>query len=119
MSNPFLERNKKQIGDVGRRAESKTQRRIGGRLTAASGASHEKGDLSLGSFIIEMKSTVARSISLKLPWLLKINHEARAVGKIPALSVLFTDQRGDPRDYNSSWVMIPERDFQRLIGDDK
>ena len=73
-----LRRNKlKGIGKVGRVAETKTGKRLGGRMVAASGAMiGVKGDIDLDDFLVENKSTVNGSMSLKLQWLQKISHEA-------------------------------------------
>ena len=114
-----LRRNKlKGIGKVGRVAETKTGKRLGGRMVAASGAMiGVKGDIDLDDFLVENKSTVNGSMSLKLQWLQKISHEALGRSKRPALAIQFTDANGDPLK-NGSYVMVSERDLQELIDKD-
>ena len=87
-------------------------------MIAASGAMiGVKGDIDLDDFLVENKSTVNGSMSLKLQWLQKISHEALGRSKRPALAIQFTDAKGDPLK-NGSYVMVSERDFQELIDKD-
>lgn len=116
--NPFLNRIKKQgVGHNGRVAETKLAKRIGAKLTPASGAmTGAKGDMKRGNFLIESKATQNESMSLKRDWLLKINIEALETGKLPALAVIFTNESGksEPRD---RWIMLKETDFIELVSD--
>jgi hypothetical protein len=115
MDNPYLAR-RKRIGESGRRSEKRTAKRLGATLTAASGSTRAKGDMSLGEFLIEAKSTVNQSMSVQLSWLQKIEREALAVGKTPALTVTFTlPSGGDPPGGAGRWVMIPESTFREII----
>jgi hypothetical protein len=109
----------RNIGDTGRKAESRTAKRLSGRLTPASGASiGAKGDIHTPTFLIENKSTVKESISLKLDWLRKITTEARGVDRSPALAIQFTDEAGRPLR-NGRWMCIRESDYRELTeGDD-
>ena len=114
MSNPYLDRQKENIGTRGRKSESRTSKRLTGKLTAASGASAgSKGDITLPEFLLENKSTVKASLSIKLDWLRKIATEALGVCKEPALSIQFTDEKGRPVR-NGNWVMIREDTFREL-----
>jgi len=55
---------------------------FGGRVQPGSGCfSHRKGDVDSEEFLIECKRTDAKSISLKLSWLHKIEREAAEEGK--------------------------------------
>lgn len=109
-----LERRQEQIGTAGRYSELKTARRLSARLTANSGAGKVKGDFYLPDFHFEAKATEAKSISLKLDWLLKLVKTARDYARVPALTVTFIT--GDGRHKaGGAWVLIPEADFHALI----
>lgn len=108
---------RRNIGDTGRMSEKKVARSLGGRLTPASGAMDgAKGDIVLEDFLIEAKSTVNESVSIKYSWLGKICTEAMMDTKKPALSVRFVT--GDGRAVrDGDWVMLRRTDFEELIGD--
>ena len=113
----YLNRNSasvKGIGNTGRKVERNLAKGLGGRLTPASGASHSKGDLKVGAFLVESKATEQRSISMKLDWLQKIQAEATAVGREAALAVSFTTSTGTPVEHGE-WVAIPLRLFKELL----
>jgi hypothetical protein len=102
------------IGGAGRRAERKTAKRVSGRERPASGARDGyKGDIELPTFLLENKSTQNESLSLKYEWLRKITKEAMCDGKMPALSLHFTDASGNPRDFGT-FVLIPEHVFKAI-----
>ena len=105
----------RRTGDAGRRSERLTAKRLGAKVTPASGAASAKGDMSRDDFLIEAKSTVANTMQLELHWLLKIEQEARATGRKPAIAITFTHGSGKPvRD--GRWIAIPEELFAELIG---
>jgi hypothetical protein len=111
--NSFLDRQTRPIGKAGRKSETSLAKRLGAKLTPASGAATAKGDMVLGDVLLEAKSTSAESLGLKRDWLLKIGHEAMMTGRVPALAITFTDKAGTAiRD--GSWVLIPEEAFKRL-----
>jgi len=110
--NPLL----KKLGesDHGRKAEKRTAKRLSGNTQPGSGCrDHSKGDIKLGAFLLENKSTVSESLSVKLAWLKKIADEAVAINREPALSIQFVDSQGRPVP-EGSWVAIPERVFREL-----
>lgn len=114
--NPFL---RKKAGNSGGRAETKHAKKIGAKLTPVSGALRgAKGDMILGAQVmpvmVEVKSTQADQLALKYGWLRKVAEEARLQNKTPALSVLFTMNSGETREYGS-WTMVPTDVFQRLV----
>lgn len=117
---PFLRRlADRRFGLVGRQAEERTAKRLGAKLTPASGAlDGAKGDMALGCFLIENKSTVQGRIGLKFDWLAKIAREARTLGKRPALALSFTTGDGRPI-VDGKWVLIPEHVFDELVKDDQ
>ncbi len=100
---------------AGRKAEKKVAKRMGARLRPNSGAMEgAKGDMTLGNFLIEAKSTQAGGINLQLTWLRKIVREVRTTGQDPALVILFTDVEGNPRR-DGEWVAVPRKVFERLV----
>lgn len=70
--------------------------------------------MSTNTWLLENKSTINASISVKMEWLHKIDQEATEIGKRPALTLQFVDKMGasEPRD---RWVMIREIDYQELM----
>lgn len=110
--------NSPRIGTVGRKAEQKLAKRMGGRLTPGSGNQvGAKGDIVLADVLMETKATEAESYRLELDLLAKIETEALASGKNPAFHVQFVHGDARPKRFGS-WVMIPEWLFQRLLGED-
>lgn len=104
----------------GRASESRLSRNLGGKNRAGSGAIEGyKGDTELevdhDRFLIESKSTVNQSISVKKAILDKICREARDEGRLPALSISFVDEFGNARDHDSDWVAVPARLLEQLI----
>ena len=59
-----------------------------------------------GKYLIEVKSTVKKSISLKRAWLAELEENALMHGKTPALIVLF--------EGGQWWVVVPLHDFEKL-----
>ncbi len=114
--NPFLNRaNNRKIGHNGRHSEKKLAKRMGGRLTPASGAMEgAKGDMVVDDFLIEAKATQNRSMSLDSDWLYKIYQEALELGKYPALAVTFTNNEGQS-EKRERWVMVPEHVFKQIL----
>lgn len=105
-----------KVGDkgIGDKGEKLLAKRLGMKLTPASGALEgAKGDLFNDDILVESKATEKDSISIKLNWLIKIATEASTVNKLPALAVQFVTGNGRPRP-EGSWVMIPERLYTRL-----
>lgn len=113
---PFLARLRKAaIGTTGRKSEQRLAKALGARLTPNSGAlAGAKGDMKLGSFLIEAKSTVNDSLGLKFAWLAKIAREARETGKRPALALSFTTADGRAVT-DGEWVCLPRRVFEDLL----
>ena len=101
------------IGDSGRAAERRFLEWLGAKPTKASGALADKGDGTRGEYRIEVKSTVAGSMSLKLEWLQKIARECRGTGKRPALAVVYCTEDGRTRQ-DGEWVMIRAGEWKEL-----
>lgn len=97
----------------GKASEKKTAKRLGAKLTPASGAMPTiKGDMHAGDFLVESKSTKHASMSLEYSWLVKISSEAFNERKHPAVSLTFVeDAQGTPR-FNGRWVLVPESLFK-------
>lgn len=107
-----LPRGAPRIGDTGRLAESRLARQLGGTQTPASGAvPGAKGDIRVGGFLVEAKSTVGGSLSVRHDVLLKIALEARDQARVPALAVTFTTGDGRPVRHGS-WVMVSQAEFE-------
>jgi hypothetical protein len=99
----------------GNKAETHLAKRLGGRLTPASGAMvHDKADIKVDGFRIESKSTIKDTMRLEYGWFNKVSGEALTYGEIPALAVQFVNGNGTPRR-NGSFVMVRERDFLDLM----
>lgn len=114
--NPYLKRrSKKGKGEAGRKAERNLSKRVGGRVTIASGAlDFQKGDIHAGDFLIESKSTEKESFSLPLNYLCKIKAESLSDNKCPALAINFTTSNGNLRSMGS-WVLIEEHEFKQYM----
>lgn len=83
-------------------------------MTPASGAlPGAKGDFEVHDLKVENKSTISKSLRLEAEWLLKIEDEARQVGKVPALAFQFTYETGQPRF--TPWVAVPEWLFKEMM----
>lgn len=112
---PLRRRMNKQC--TGTKAENRTGKRLGARMTPASGAlDGAKSDMVLRNFRIENKSTIHVSIRLQLDWLLKIKQEALEHGQSPALTVQFTYENGVPRA-GGNWILLPEELFREICED--
>lgn len=106
-----------KIGQVGRKSEDKLAKSLGAKVTPASGAmSSAKGDMVHRDFLIEAKSTVNKSMSLKFEWLEKVTQEALETGKTPALSIRFTDSDGKAVR-SGDWVAVPRTIYEEFVGD--
>lgn len=115
MSNPYLDRKAKHaIGKAGRKSEARLTKQLGGRGRPASGAMEgAKGDIDLGSFLVESKSTTGKSMSIQFEWLAKIGREARREGKSPALTVVFVTEDGRSV-VDGEWCLVPMYVFREL-----
>jgi len=112
---PFMKRQaESRIGVAGRTSEARTAKRLGARLTPASGSLGAKGYMDLGDFKIEAKSTMQSRAPFGYNEVRKIKHEAGHAGKSPAITVTFTDTLGKPLT-DGRWVLIEEDLFKRLI----
>lgn len=78
---------------------------VGGKRNPASGAFQGmKGDVESKLFLIEAKKTGKDEYRLSRKVVSKIDKEAIACGKIPAIVVEFENMR---RDVESRWALIP------------
>lgn len=115
--NPYLKRRQKHaIGKAGRASEQILARQMKARGRPASGAMEgAKGDIDLGTVLLEAKSTTRNSMGLKLEWLAKISREARSEGKSPALSISFVTPDGRPLT-DGEWVAVPRHVWEASVG---
>lgn len=85
--NPSQVRAKKQ--------ERETAARLRGRLTPASGAKDEKGDVRVRGIVrVECKTTKHKSFSVTLDMAQKIEEAALSGAEIPVLLIEFNDNAG-------------------------
>lgn len=103
-------------GIAGRKAETSLAKRIGGDLKPGSGAlDGAKGDMTLGDFLIENKSSHGGdSFSIKKSVLHKIYQEGLEQTKSPALAFQFVNSQGQS-EKRDRWVMVPEAVFQEMV----
>ena len=87
------------------------------RPTRGSGCGNDPGDYELKDYLVEVKSTVNKSISLKYQWLGKIVRQALSRNRQPALQIMFTDDLGRPYP-DGNWIAVPEHVFKELIGEE-
>jgi hypothetical protein len=100
---------KKQINNH----EKALAKRLGGSTTPASGATDsKKGDIVVGEFLLDDKSTIKDSLTVTKDMLIKISREAREAGKSPALSLSFSNMGLTAK----TWVCVPIDEFERLLG---
>lgn len=99
--------------DRATRQEEAAAARYGGRVKPGSG-SHplSKGDVQTRSFLMEMKTTIHGSLSVKAEWLEKISREAAGEARLPALEIKL-ECITDPL-VEATWVMVPASVFRQL-----
>lgn len=92
-----------------KRQEKAIAKKIGGRVTSASGAFlHDKGDVVKKKVVrIEAKRTDKDRLTIRREWLKKIRAEA-GIDEIPAMHIEIGDE---------SWFIIREREFLGMIDD--
>ena len=99
---------------MGYRSEELLAKRLKAFKVPGSGSmDNASGDIEKGDILLEAKSTVHSSFSLKLNHLIKIRNEALGTGRTPALAIVFTTGDGRPRK-DGSWVLLPEYVFREL-----
>lgn len=112
--NPFFDRQDRGTHKHGQKAEKKVAKRLGGKVRAGSGSVEGyKGDVELPDYLVENKTTINKSLSIKQDWLVKISVEAREAGRVPALAIQFVDSQGNSTRFGR-WVMIPEENFKEI-----
>lgn len=114
--NRFLDRKERQAkGNIhGRKGEKRAMKQLGARLVPGSGAMDSaKSDGYTKEFQFENKTTLAKSYGLKLETLVKIKDEARAVGRVPILSLSFVVESGRSVD-DGDYIIMRRADFDEL-----
>ena len=102
--------------DKSRKQEDRVAKALKGRRQPASGSLPVpalKGDVCEDQFLIEAKRTDSNSIRIQSSWLVKIEAQANAVGKVPALSI---ELANDIPLAEKDWCLIPLSVFQSLLG---
>lgn len=88
--------------------ENKAAKDYKGFRTPASGATwHSKGDVKTDDYLIECKSTINKSFSLKIDSLYKLKKQALIENKLPIFEVEFSD---------ATYVILDKEDFLMLGG---
>jgi len=78
------------------------RRRVGG-----------KGDVKHDLVLVECKTTLKASISIKRDYLIKITHEAEDVRKTPSLVISF---EGMPHGVEQDWALVPLPVAREMLG---
>lgn len=118
---PFMRRiNNRDSGHAGRKAEGSISKRLGGSLQPGSGAlAGAKGDIKLDSsgysFLMENKTSMGESFSMKQGIMHKIYQEALETNRTPALAIQFVRPNGQS-EKRDRWVCLPESIFNELFG---
>jgi hypothetical protein len=103
--NPLLDRYAKRRH--GTKSERRVAKKLDAKLRPGSGSKvGAKGDSVLPDLLVESKSTVNDSLSLKLAWLQKISGEALDCNRAPALTVSFVTGSGEKRR-DGDWLLVP------------
>lgn len=112
---PFLRRGiAKDTGRAGRAAETSLASRLSGEQRPGSGAlAGAKGDVTVGDFLVENKTSMSASFSVRQEHLHKIYQESLETGKNPALAFQFVDHLGKS-ERRDRWVCMPEALFKEL-----
>lgn len=115
---PYLKRaSNPDKGIAGRKAESNAAKRIGADLRPGSGAMDgAKGDYQIGEFLIENKTSMHASFSVRQEHFRKIYQEALERAMHPALAFQFVNAHGQS-EKRDRWIAIPEGLFRQLIGE--
>jgi Holliday junction resolvase len=122
MGNVFLERQDRTKNLSNSHRRSKKQERelagkLGGRLTSASGAKDEKGDVRIKGVVrLEAKTTKNASFSVTREMVDKIETAAVAAGEMPVLVIEFND--GNGRKLKELAIM-PMYALETLLGGQK
>ena len=120
MTNPYLKRMAERSPlSHGLESEKRLAKLLKARPMPASGAMKgAKGDMSLNlpnyKFKIESKSTIHKTMTLELGWLVKITEEATAIGSMPAITLSFVTSEGKPHP-KGDWVAVPTWVFNTLM----
>ena len=102
----------------GLKAEKRAAKRAGARLVPGSGSGPiNKGDFVFENYLVENKTTINKSLSLKFDWLRQIAFQAMERTRVPALFFQFSDKEGRPHS-NGRWVCIPESHFLEIMEKD-
>ena len=99
--------------------EERVAKLVGGRRQPGSGSlpiPGFKGDVKEDSFLFEAKRTDAKSLRIKAEWLMKIEAEAEALGKFPALSI---EIGGMSPLVERDWCLIPMSVLKILLNKER
>ncbi len=99
----------------GRHVEKQVLKRIKARPQPNSGAlPGMPNDGVKGKYLIEVKSTVKKSLGVKWEWLKDLEENAILRSKVAAMVIVFNQDGGGTIGLNKCWVAVPLRDFEKL-----
>lgn len=107
----------------GLKSEKRVSKKMGSKLMVGSGAIEGRKsdavlDTSHYNFRIESKATKNKSFSIKHEILDKIRREALETGRVPVLTISFTDEMGNAKP-SDDYVMIPMYIFNEVFNGDQ
>ncbi len=125
--NPVPKWTIKNDNDISKNQENRVRKKISkidkrARNTPASGSKAIKGDVQGEFLLAECKVTSKQSISVSVDWLSKVESQAIAQGKKPALFFGFDNagssfrRRAGEELQSNAWVAITDDFFMELLG---
>jgi hypothetical protein len=113
----FSEDKEKHSGS--KKQEKRLAKKLDGRRQKGSGAmAGHKADVKTVELLTECKRTEKKGIRITRDWLEKVSKEADYYGKIPALSIEFSDKRvfeNLPEKMTRDWIMVPAAFMRELL----
>jgi hypothetical protein len=102
------------MNEHGNKSEKRVAKKLGMKQTPASGAlPGAKGDMKNSEYLMEAKSTINSSMQLQKGWLDKIQKEAMAINRVPAVTISFVVGSGAAK-LLGDWVMVPSWFWEEL-----
>lgn len=95
----------------GRDFERSTKKRYGGKMIPGSGSGLLKEDTEDGDWLIQNKSTAAKSFRVTFEDMEKVRVEAALRGKIPRMDIQIMDATPVPPVY----VVLPRNIFESMV----
>ena len=104
---------KKSTHSTQKKQEKRVASSIGGKRKVASGSRYwAKGDAVSDELLVDAKQTEKKSISITTKMIEKVNDEAIANDKVPAISVEFLNIG---RLAEKDWILVPMWHYEEVI----